>query len=375
MSLSRQAEVRVLRWEDTFAPSMKGPYLLAIAFHACLFIWNPTIMRSSDMKPITDYMQIKFEDKLPEITKPEVKKAVPKPVHKKVVKKAKKSGLSMAKKPEAVSVTRRAPAKAKAAPKPFVSKINIPKFVPRDSDEIIAASPAPGISAPAPRRMQQAANPGPVLRGKTRGVRAQDIHFELKDRGTLIGSAGQKIVAIPVGEESGDTPFLPPAAVLKQAPRGLKTVQGYRNTPGMGTGSGELAGKNKGGYFGVVKAETYVEGTISGTGGDGKGHATVTGKGFEIGGPVGDRKIIHRRLPEYPVWAEEKGISAMVRIYFTVRPDGTIRANLRIERSSGYTELDQLAKEALMNWKFSPTSARSTDNEAWGVITFKFTLA
>ena len=65
----------------------------------------------------------------------------------------------------------------------------------------------------------------------------------------------------------------------------------------------------------------------------------------------------------------------MVKIYFTVRPDGTIRTSMRILRSSGYTELDTLAKEALMKWQFSPTSASSSEQEAWGVITFRFTLA
>ena len=74
--------------------------------------------------------------------------------------------------------------------------------------------------------------------------------------------------------------------------------------------------------------------------GDGRGGHVVTGKGFEIGGPVGDRKIIQRRLPEYPAWAEEKGIMAMVKIYFTVRPDGSLRSTLRILSSSGYADLD-----------------------------------
>src|SRR5262249_6265558 len=98
-------------------------------------------------------------------------------------------------------------------------------------------------------------------------------------------------------------------------------------------------------------------------------------QGFELGGPVGDRKILRRKLPEYPDWAEEKGITAMVKIYFTVRPDGSIRTSLRILRSSGYTELDELAKDALRQWHFSPTTASSNEQEAWGVITFRFTLA
>jgi TonB family protein len=64
-----------------------------------------------------------------------------------------------------------------------------------------------------------------------------------------------------------------------------------------------------------------------------------------------------------------------VKIFFTVKSDGTIRRSVRIVHSSGYTELDTLAKEALLAWKFSPTRAQSSEEEAWGVITFKFTLA
>ena len=67
--------------------------------------------------------------------------------------------------------------------------------------------------------------------------------------------------------------------------------------------------------------------------------------------------------------------SAIVKIFFTVRPDGSIRHSIRIVQSSGYTELDSLAKDALLAWKFSPTGARSSTDEAWGVITFRFTLA
>jgi TonB family protein len=164
--------------------------------------------------------------------------------------------------------------------------------------------------------------------------------------------------------------------MIHDSPKGRVGVAGYRFEPGQGSGSGELAGRDKSshiGYHGVVKADSYIEGSLNGT--SGKGGKVVAGKGFEIGGPVGDRRIAHRKLPEYPAWAEEKGISAMVKIYFTVRPDGTLRTTMRILTSSGYAELDDLAKEALAQWRFSATSANSSESTAWGVITFRFTLA
>jgi TonB family protein len=219
--------------------------------------------------------------------------------------------------------------------------------------------------------------PPPVLKGKSRGVRAEDIPFKLSDRGSL-SAVGGAMIAIPVGEERGDVVALPSAPIIHDSPKGLKGVAGYRFSPGQGSGSGELAGRDKGkqlGYHGVIQADEYVEGSLNGAYGNGKGGKVISGKGFEIGGPVGDRKILHRSLPQYPEWAEQKGISAIVKIYFTVRSDGTIRSTLRILTSSGYAELDDLAKEALMKWRFSPTEADSNASAAWGVITFRFTLA
>lgn len=367
---------RAMAIEDLYVPNKWVPFGAALTFHCMLLAWNPTLVSENYMHPGPEVMQVRFEDKLPIM---QVKKPAPvvaKPMEKKVVKKAHKAGLSLAQRhPKPLPMTRHAVAHAKPAPHPFVSKITMPKFIPHEDDEPIAASPAPGISAPSPHRMTQAAAPVRKLHSKTRGVRAQDISFELSDRGSLAGGAGPTI-AIPVGEESGDTAVLPSAAVLHNAPKGASTIAGYRYQPGNGIGSGELAGKDRKGfapgYHGAVHADEYVEGSLAG--GSGRGKTTI-GHGFEIGGPVGDRKVIKRKLPEYPDWAEEKGISALVKIYFTVRPDGTIRTTMRILRSSGYTELDTLAKEALMKWQFSPTSASSSEQEAWGVITFRFTLA
>ncbi len=357
----RQARLR--SWDEAFISSKKGPFTLALLFHMSLFVWNPIIMKS-DLKPQEEFLQVKYQDAMPVIPKPEVKK--PEVKKKEVAKKAKKSGLTVTQKPKPMTITKKV---APPQPKPFISKISIPKFVPRTSEDIIAASPTPGLSVPARQKMVQA--PVAPLKGKSRGIRAADINFKLEDKGTLI--PGGRLVAIPIGQERGETPYLPAATMLKEAPKGIRTVQGYRSKPGDGSGSGDLVGKNKNGYFGVSKAPIMVEGEMSGA--SGKGSKVVSGQGFEIGGPIGDRKILARRLPEYPDWAEEKGISAIVQIFFTVRPDGSIRTNMRVDRSSGYPELDQLAKEALLKWRFSATRSASDEQTAWGVITFRFTLA
>jgi periplasmic protein TonB len=370
---------QALRLDDTYDSKMTVPFAAALAFHIFLLIWDPTILKAGTYQMSAPTINVNVMDHLPVM---EPVKPAPKPVEKKVqkkhVKKAKKSGLSMATKAQPLSITRHKVApKPVAAPKPFVSKIAMPKFVPTESDEPVAASPLPGLAPAASHRAVRSYIQAPKLSGKTRGVRAADIPFQLTERGGLASSA-DRVVAVPIGEERGDVASLPSAPMIHDAPKGLKGIAGYRYQPGQGSGSGELAGRDKGsaiGYHGIVKADTYVEGSLNGTSGNGKSGKVVAGKGFEIGGPVGDRKISRRRLPEYPAWAEEKGISAMVKVYFTVRPDGSIRTNLRILTSSGYAELDDAAKEALMQWRFSPTSGDSSETAAWGVITFRFTLA
>lgn len=375
--------IQVHAVDARFGSNTLMPMLMAFGFHAFLVVWNPTILKASAYSiaaPITvrvmDHLPVQVLPKPPEpVKKVEPKKEVPKPV-----KKAKKSGLSLSSKPIPAKITPRStPKPAPVAAKPFVSKIAIPKFVPQDIDMPIAASPMPGLAPASSRRaISPMVAPAP-LKGRSRGVRADDIHFKLEDRGSMAGiGAGSRVVAIPVAEERGEIAALPSAPILPDAPRGKRGVSGYRFEPGNGSGSGELSGKDRGGkigYHGVAVADSYIEGSLNGSNGTAKGGTVVAGKGFEIGGPVGDRKILKRKLPQYPQWAEEKGITALVKIYFTVKADGTIRSNMRILTSSGYAELDDLAKEALKAWRFSPTSANSDESAAWGAITFRFTLA
>ena len=58
-------------------------------------------------------------------------------------------------------------------------------------------------------------------------------------------------------------------------------------------------------------------------------------------------------------------------IRFTVSPSGDISGKPGIERTSGYSELDQICLEILKQWKFSPLAG---EQDQWGVITFRFTL-
>lgn len=373
----------VLRDTYSHAGGLKNPVLMALGAHVAMFIWNPIVLPAGTANPAQVLMQVEYRETLPEMPKPVVEPPKPKVVEKpkpKPVVKAKKAGLNLAQHKAAPirAVKKVVPVKkvvANPLPRSRPSMVKMPRFVPRASDEDAMISAAPTRSAKT-TGLRPASNPfgtAPKLSGKSRGVRMADVNFQLKDRGGLSG--GGPTVAIPIGEERGETAAIAAAPELHDAPKGRRHISNSYQAP-LGEGVGELAGKNRTGYVGRVQigmAAGPSEEEIIAAGTE-RGEVSA-GQGFEMGGPVGDRKIVRKHLPEYPAWAEEKGITAMVKIFFTVKADGSIRQSVRVVRSSGYTELDQLAKEAILAWKFSPTQASSSAEEAWGVITFRFTLA
>jgi TonB family protein len=99
------------------------------------------------------------------------------------------------------------------------------------------------------------------------------------------------------------------------------------------------------------------------------------GKGpFSLEGPLKYRKIKSMRMPPYPRWAEEKGIEASVSFRITVDAKGMVKDNMYLEKTSGYSELDTSAKEALLKFVFVPIPSDQPPEDEWGVATFKFEL-
>jgi TonB family protein len=94
---------------------------------------------------------------------------------------------------------------------------------------------------------------------------------------------------------------------------------------------------------------------------------------FLITGPLADRKIVNRVVPEYPEWARSKGIESAVVLQFTVGPDGAVKDNVLVVRTSGYPQLDEVAVHALLQWKFVPLAADQYRDEV-GAITFNFSV-
>ena len=98
--------------------------------------------------------------------------------------------------------------------------------------------------------------------------------------------------------------------------------------------------------------------------------APQKGTALLITGQLSGRNIIRKTAPQYPRWAEEQGIQAQVAIDFTVRSDGSVKDNLMVSRTSGYPELDDLAKEALVTFMFAPISG-SDDQTGTAVFVYK----
>lgn len=95
--------------------------------------------------------------------------------------------------------------------------------------------------------------------------------------------------------------------------------------------------------------------------------------GATLIGPVADRRLLAHATPIYPEWAKREGVEGIVRLTFFVRPSGTVKENIVVQKTSGYQEFDQNAIEALKTWRFEPL--RNAIGEQWGEITFRYRLS
>src|SRR5258706_12735558 len=90
-------------------------------------------------------------------------------------------------------------------------------------------------------------------------------------------------------------------------------------------------------------------------------------------GPVADRTILSRPTPVYPEWAKSEGVEGSVTLYFVVRPDGTVKENVLVQKTAGFEDFDDSARTALRAWRFEALRGGGA-GEQWGTITFHFRL-
>jgi TonB family protein len=93
--------------------------------------------------------------------------------------------------------------------------------------------------------------------------------------------------------------------------------------------------------------------------------------GAQLVGQVADRALLSHVKPVYPEWAKQEGVEASVTIYFLVLPDGRVKENVLVDKTSGFGDFDENAVEAIRKWRFE---AVSSTKEQWGSITFNYRL-
>ena len=93
---------------------------------------------------------------------------------------------------------------------------------------------------------------------------------------------------------------------------------------------------------------------------------------IDISGPLKDRALVQWVLPEYPEWAEEKGVGGVVRMHIRAGPDGLVKSFIKPEQLSGEPRLDQLAEDALHQWQFEEKP--NAVGVQWGIVTVRFSL-
>lgn len=94
--------------------------------------------------------------------------------------------------------------------------------------------------------------------------------------------------------------------------------------------------------------------------------------GVSLAGPVADRALTNWRLPTYPEWAKREAIEGSVRLRFFVLPDGGVKEDVMIEKTSGYEDFDRNATLALLDWRFEAVPGAT--GEQWGSITLDYRL-
>jgi TonB family protein len=252
----------------------------------------------------------------------------------------------------------------------------------------LMAAPAAASPAPAPAQSQTVRgmavkNPEDVH--FTRLERQADVSLEPRADTALQDQLNSRLAALqretkplPVGTATGSVSSLfgnSPATVGTPGGTGSAPVKLSRG----GGGSGPPLELSRGGTPGAPASLSAA--TVSGSGksqasaparaGDATAQRTIAGA--SLAGPIADRPVLFYSLPTYPEWAKKEAVEGSVTLYFVVRPDGSVKENVLVEKTAGFGEFDDNARTALRAWRFEPLKGGRT-GEQWGTITFHFRL-
>ena len=93
---------------------------------------------------------------------------------------------------------------------------------------------------------------------------------------------------------------------------------------------------------------------------------------IDISGPLKDRALVSWVLPQYPEWAEEKGVVGVSILRIRVTPSGKVQSFIEVMQLAGDPRLDEEAIQALRQWQFAEKA--NSFGEQWGFVTIRFAL-
>ena len=311
--------------------------LTSLAAHFLFILFFPALGFS--IKPPLEYVEVSLVKPQPTpAPKPVVKKApakqpAPKPVEKKVVAVAKKEE-------EPASVELTPPAKKEAEQ---------PKEVIPEASEVtpvVEKSIEPTLPEVSPVKISsQPAQKLPVI--PPRVSTKSEIEVPLVEQSlepTLGGGVG------------GSHPLAEARGVEQGEERLFSGERSTRDREGFPQGI-DLPSK----------ATSYEKGGIAYEKEEGEGLGG-SGQGPEIEGPIAGREIRRWFEPDYPEWAEDQGVKGRVKVKFWVLPTGEVN-EVEISVTSAWSELDELASQTLMKWRFEEIEE---EERQWGIVPFDF---
>jgi TonB family protein len=255
----------------------------------------------------------------------------------------------------------------------------------------------PADLEPASAAAAASAASAPITATPVSGIRYnsdRDIHFKrdavadvapdpqsdrtATDRMNARLAAMQQTAVTPIS--SGGTNPSPSAlwATPAGAPTGLGTSGQSVSLQRGGAGSGPPIALGRGGGTSSASALANVA-TPAASGqaeaparaGDSGAHRALAGA--SLAGPIADRAILRSTTPVYPDWAKKDGVEGSVSIYFVVRADGSVKENVMVQKTAGFSDFDDNARTAILAWRFEPLHGGRT-GEQWGTITFDYRL-
>lgn len=89
--------------------------------------------------------------------------------------------------------------------------------------------------------------------------------------------------------------------------------------------------------------------------------------------PSAEAQGLNNKAPLYPLLSRKKKEQGTVLLLILVKADGTV-GDIQLKTSSGFSRLDQAAKQAVKRWQFQPALKDGNPIDFWYELPLKFSL-